>query len=98
MVLCAPVAGLHDTGSEQRQWISHGNWVTHLCYAAPTEFSGSVFNYITVNSIVPVCVGIKMRGKEEKICINHRQISFSVFDFNKRLLEKGKKGKTRNVI
>lgn len=66
--------------------------------AAPTEFSGSVFNYINVSSIVPVCVGIKMRGKEEKICMNHVQISFPGFDFNKRLLEKGKKGKTRNVI
>lgn len=47
---------------------------------------------------MPVCVGLKMRGKEEKICMNHRQISVSVFDFNKRLLEKGKKGKPRNVI
>lgn len=40
--------------------------------------------------------GKKMRGKEEKICMNHRQISFTVFDFNKRLLEKGRK--VRNVI
>lgn len=66
--------------------------------AAPTEINGSVSDYINMSSILSVCVGIKIRGKEERSCMNHVQIGFSVFDFNKRLLEKRKKGKIRNVI
>jgi len=66
--------------------------------AAPTKISGSVSNYINMSSILSVCVGITIRGKEERICMNHIRISFSVLDFNKRLMEKGKKGKIRNVV
>lgn len=66
--------------------------------AAPTKTNGSVSNYINKSSILSVCVGIKIRGKEEWICINHIQISTSVFDFNKRLLGEGKKGKIRNAV